>query len=394
MNGNKGNWSETYALIKLLADQQLKVADKHLNPLPSVFYPITKIIRNESAPSKKIFKIIEYSIDKVKNVVQISEPTKTPHEIVPISEFNANALDLYSDIKAQRGSDSFSLPKYDSFLNKIDVSKLGAKSKDKSDLNIEVHDLLTGTNPILGFSIKSILGQDSTLLNPGAGTNFIFKITPPQGVSVDVSEINKSTYSGKESKAGRRITELTKLGCIIKFDSIQSKNFKLNLELIDSRMPEIIAYLILERFKQNKRKIPELIKILDSINPLGYDLSKHPFYEYKVKNFLVDSALGMTPEKPWDGYYKTTGGIIIVKESGDLVCFHVFNRNDFQDYLLNISYLEGPSTGEDKDNPGNKKVNIPGSKKKSKEYYWSWVYEEGGDLFIKLNLQVRFGIRK
>lgn len=92
----------------------------------------------------------------------------------------------------------------------------------------------------------------------------------------------------------------------------------------------------------------------------------------------------MTPETVWTGKYDATGGIIIVKENGDLVCYHIYNKTEFQDYLINNTKLEQASTSEDDNNPGFSKILKP------KPYKFGWVYEETGELFIKLNLQIRF----
>jgi hypothetical protein len=48
LTGNKGEWSEIYALFKLLGDKQLFAGDADLNKVEELFYPIIKIIRNES----------------------------------------------------------------------------------------------------------------------------------------------------------------------------------------------------------------------------------------------------------------------------------------------------------------------------------------------------------
>lgn len=37
----------------------------------------------------------------------------------------------------------------------------------------------------------------------------------------------------------------------------------------------------------------------------------HKYYECKVKNFLVASALGMIPHTPWNGKYEANGGYIV-----------------------------------------------------------------------------------
>ena len=46
ITGNKGDWSEIYALLKILGDKKLFVGDAELNKIESLFYPIIKIIRS------------------------------------------------------------------------------------------------------------------------------------------------------------------------------------------------------------------------------------------------------------------------------------------------------------------------------------------------------------
>lgn len=247
-------------------------------------------------------------------------------------------------------------------------------------------------NPIseLAFSIKSQLGEASTLFNPAAGTNFIFKITKPKGLILDIKKFNtetlKVTTGTKNSKIALRLNNLEKLGCKIEFKKIQSDNLELNLKLIDSQLPEIISHLVYYKYKLSKSKTTDLLEEIKSKNPLGFNITKgHPFYEYKIKNFLTESALGMTPEKVWTGKYDATGGIIVVKDNGDIVCYHIYNKNEFEDYLISHTKLEQAATSEDDTNPG-----FSTNTTKTKPYKYSWIYEENGELFLKLNLQIRF----
>ncbi len=97
--------------------------------------------------------------------------------------------------------------------------------------------------------------------------------------------------------------------------------------------------------------------------------SEQPIYEYKVKQFLLAFALGMTAAKPWQGKFNANGGYIVVKEDGDVVCYHFFDRNDLEDYLFYNTKFDTPSTSR---------------------HHFGSIYEENGELFLKLNLQVRF----
>lgn len=385
LSGNKGEWAEVYTLIKLLADGKLYAADEELEKLEDIFYPIIRIIRDEII-DKNTLSHKEYEFG---NSIKIYEEySNKPIVEIPKELLSKKKLRFFDLIKGGKGK-SFKLPESEELLESLKINKLKAKSLDKADIKIIVHDLNTGKKPELGFSIKSLIGKDSTLFNPGPGTNFIYKITPPDGSQLDITEINKSSLqeaSHKNSKITLRIKKLLEKGCEINFHRIQSENLNLNLSLIDSRLPEILSFLLFYKYLFQENSLSNLCDLLNKENPINYNLSKeHPFYKYKIKNFLTDSALGMTPETKWEGIYDATGGIILVKDSGDVLCYHIYNRNQFQKYLFTHTRLEQAATGEDKDNPGNISPNP-----KSKKFYFGWIYEEKNEYFIKLNLQVRF----
>jgi hypothetical protein len=69
-----------------------------------------------------------------------------------------------------------------------------------------------------------------------------------------------------------------------------------------------------------------------------------PFTNTKCKRFLTDVALGMMPSKVWGGLYDATGGYLIVKSDGEILCYHIYNRNQFEDYLFHNTKLETASS--------------------------------------------------
>lgn len=77
----------------------------------------------------------------------------------------------------------------------------------------------------------------------------------------------------------------------------------------------------------------------------------------------------MMPSKVWTGELDATGGYLIVKEDGEILCYHIYNRNEFEDYLVINTKLETAS---------------------STRHDFGTIYSESGELFFKLNLQIRF----
>jgi len=357
IKGNKGEWSEVYVLLKLLATGRLNAADENLNALKDVFYPIIKILRDQNKSS------LEYHVESTIKLIDGNSGSEIIS--IPISTIKEKSEILFKSLKQASGR-SFGFPELNKFLDQIKVTYLAANSRDKSDINIVVHDLNTGLKPKLGFSIKSMLGKNSTLFNAGNTTNFIYKIETNK--QLDLGSINTIE---EKPKILNRLKAINRLGINLSFSHIQSSTLELNLRLIDSDLPEILAEMLLLKYSTSGLSlINETIDLLKDNNPLNFDLSQnHPFYEYKLKNFLTDSALGMTPATKWEGKYDATGGIIVVKQNGDVLCYHIYNRNEFQKYLVNNTKFEQASTSR---------------------YKFGEVYEEKGNFFIKLNLQIRF----
>ena len=352
LKGNKGEWSEIYTLLKLLSEGQLFSGDAELNKIQDLVYPIIKILRTEADEN------FEYSFDS--NIVII---TSENNEIkIPIKQFEKQAEILFNHIKTAKTS-SFAIPEINKFLEKIKCKTLKAKSSVKTDVRIVIHDFKTKTQPELGFSIKSQLGSPSTLLNASKATNFIYKL------SKKLTD-NQITDFNETNNFADKFKKLEKLNCKIKYKETEKAIFGNNLTLIDSYLPEIASNLTFLFFSTKNNLISDLTQKIRILNPMKYDLSfHHNFYEYKIKHFLTDIALGLMPAKVWNGQYDATGGYLIVKETGDILAYHIYNRNEFENYLFNNTKLETAST---------------------KRHDFGKIYEENDNQFLKLNLQIRF----
>ena len=235
------------------------------------------------------------------------------------------------------------------------------------------------------------IGSTATLLNAsGDNTNFIYKVEFPEGVNVDCDKFNAETYDGLPSKISARLAKIEELGGTISFDRIQSDCLTQNLRTIDDALPVILANALLLKYSKSISSWAQIIEELNAQNPLGYRIAKNsPVYEVKIARFLQDAAMGMTPETPWSGFYDADGGQIVVKKDVDIVCYHIYELNRFRQYLLNATRIEQPSTGEDEDNPGHIRLDQKTGKPK-KPYLFGWLYQENGNYFLKINLQVRF----
>lgn len=356
ITGNKGEWSEVYTLLKIISDKQLFAGDSNLNKIEALMFPIIKVLRDETNGT------FEFSYDNDLVIVKNGEK-----EIrISVLEFQKQAYFLLTKLKEKTNA-TFSIPEIESFINSFDSHSLKAKSTVKSDIRIVIHDQRTSTNPELGFSIKSQLGGASTLLNAGKTTNFIFKIN---NLILSQNQILEINAIETRSKIKDRIGKITELGGKLEFQKTESSVFGNNLILIDSALPKIIAESLHLFFTSTFSTVLELTSKLSVTNPLEYNLdTNHPFYSYKIKRFLTDIALGMMPSKVWTGELDATGGYLVVKETGEVLCYHIYNRNEFEDYLFTNTKLETAS---------------------STRHEFGKVYEENGQIYFKLNLQIRF----
>ena len=362
LKGNKGEWSEVYTFLKLLADGKLFAADEELNRIENMFFPIIKIIREEVRGTK-----YEYMAG---NTVKICLNDDVILE-VSADVFDREAQRLLAKIQSQGGKGTFAVEETNAFINKLYVNKLSAPAADKSDISIELHDTNTGYEHIVGFSIKSKLGSPSTLLNASGSTGFIYCVN---GLSeTDISRINAINTPRKIKD---RFSEITASGGHILFYKMESQEFKNNLFMIDSQMPEIVAQMLLGYFSGHASNCGELTKFAcDSIPMLGGKTFLYPetmkmnFFTHKVKELLCAVALGMKPATPWDGTDEATGGYIIIRQDGDVLCYHIYNRDAFRGYLLKNTKFEGAS---------------------STRHQYGSLYNENGKTFIRLTLQIRF----
>tara|TARA_B100000780_G_C21082221_1_gene435861 strand:+ start:184 stop:1323 length:1140 start_codon:yes stop_codon:yes gene_type:complete len=376
ISGNKGEWSELYVLVKLLSDGVLYQADIDLKKDHNNAYEIVKAFKNETDYTLEFQR--EDFLVVLKNNKIISQIT--------FDELRTITENLYQGILKGKGR-SFEISEVKSFIDKALIQKLKANSSQKADIKLRIYDHRLAKETDLGFSIKSLLGGNSTLFNTGKGNNFIFNVENNLDKSLDA--FNQYTYSPPDniSKISYRLKELKSLGAEFTFDTIQSSQLWRNLKMIDGDLPEILAWALYYRWIDREPALKNVVEKLEEYDPLNFYDGKYSIqrlYEYKLKRFLTEAAMGMTSETPWLGEYDSFGGVIMAKADGDVLCFHIYDFNIFRDYLLENTMFEQPSTSEDPENPGY--IN-PNSKK---NYRYGWLYSEYDQLKFKINLQIRF----
>lgn len=357
-SANKGEWSELYAFIKLLRDGKIYAADENVHRLENIYFPIIKLIREENND------MVDYYTGRT---------VKIYADDVLIDEIENQELDnpvniLYKKIFDGGEDRTFRIEEAEKIMETLHLTKIKAPSKDKKDLTIQIHDINTGYEPIVGFSVKSDIGSALTLLNAGKNTRFTYKI---YGIDDnDMHEINSIDKSCMKDYMIARVNRMFEVATSVEYVSMKDDTFEDNLVMIDSKMPELYGNMILIHYRYINDKIYDiesLCEIIKSENPIEY--RNVNAYRYKIKKLLCAAALGMTPGKKWDGLDNASGGYIIIKRDGDIVCYHLYNRNFFEEYLIRNTQFDRPSASK---------------------HDFGYVYKIGDEYFIDLNVQVRF----
>jgi hypothetical protein len=357
MKANKGEWSEFYAFLKILEDKKLFAANKDLEIIPDKYFVFHRIFRNEKNQEPKTFDITGA------NIVILDTNNNT---IKTVEDFNlpSKTLKIFEKIK-QSSETTFEISEAQEVMDILLCKSIKADNNTKADIEAEIDDRIANHAAKLGFSVKSIVGGASTLLNAGKTTNFIFKIS-----GLDNKYIEKINAIDSKSKVQDRIKAIIDNGGSLEFQNVARKEFEDNLRMIDTSLPKFISQMLIDFFLGTANKVPDLVEFLGKNEHFNkeYRLPTSS-YAHKVKEFLHSTALGMVPSKVWDGFTKAHGGYIVVRSDGVVVCYNLYNRDEFLSYLYENTKFESAST--------------------SRHEYGS-IYTHNGEMLFNLNLQIRF----
>ena len=355
IKANRGEWSEFYAFVKILSDGKLFAADSNLQKIEEKSFSVLNIKREEKKGNEVV-----YGLTSQNESISISEKGMDV-AFVEKSKLKTSVVKIFDEIK-NSSTRTFSSPTSNSIMLLLRCEKIKAASNKKEDINITIMDRVASVESTLGFSIKSMLGGASTLLNASTHTNFIY-----------CTENSQSAVIQKNSSGDRirdKISDIAYNFGNLSFLKVPSLKFSHNLSMIDSNFSQILGEIVLAYYQGKAKTFPEIIDYLAGSGILENKLRiDKAIIKHKVKDFLVAVALGMNPGHLWEGDTLAHGGYIIVKDDGDVVCYNLYNRDEFKEYLYNNTFLDTPSTTRHK---------------------FGMLYDEDGRKCINLNLQIRF----
>lgn len=338
---NKGEMSELYTLFRLAAERSLQLANVDFEAIPDTFIEIKEVIREgkdgklEAIPDED--GVVHILLDGVEKF-----------------ELSQSRMGELADITFRSMITDGNYEQAELFLDEADCSRVKSDSSSKTDITLRVHDARSGTDPVVRYSIKSDVGQKSTLYNATPGAMFTYEI---KGEMNDELMKKINAFQNDSVVEDSEITTKTRGKVKKKFAYLADKGFKLefvpdespfisNLMYVDSGFPKVLAEMTALYY--SKARLTDIHKITDMViesNPLHVPIAiARNFYVYKVRQFLELAALGMTQGTPWNIRESVTGGIILVKRNGDIVCYHLFDRDEFQNHLFQFAKIDTPST--------------------------------------------------
>lgn len=337
MTLNKGEWSEFFAFLKMICQQNIHFGNENLEVLSIHDYVTVYELRHIGSEKSyildngllKIFDGINTTVlGNIKDIVS-AELVDT------IQAYIVNSSSRTFNINQQK------------LLELLDIQSFKGDSNTKADIDVshKYQGTYTHFDP---WGIKSFLGSCPTLLNAGSTTNFVYEIIDFNG---DMNTINNIST---RSKIKDRIKGIYESGSKLKFSHCENQIFHENLRKTDSLMPEYLSKILIKYYSGQGSNLTDLI---------GNDVVR-----IRVTDFLKAVLLGMFSSKPWDGKYNCNG-LLVIKSEGDLLLYHVIKDNDLKDYLFKNTRLDTASS--------------------TRHRFGSIYQERNGKYYFKLNLQIR-----
>jgi type II restriction enzyme len=346
-SANRGEWSELYAVGHLLVNGGGFAADEFAKLDKSIFYKVLEVVDNPSGASETVYKINESEIEILQNGIAVIHIMK--------SDIEPQLSLFFEDLRSQSGSAAFALQSGETLMKLLMKTKLTASSALTSDLHLVIEDQETRfPSPRRGFSVKSEVGSPATIFNASQSTNLTYRIvgggkpelfTNVSGVKTNLKLLNQNGFSLE----------------LLEYDNPTLHASLLN---IDSNLPAFLAELMLAYYKSTTTNIREISQTLwpESLPDSSLKISK-------IKKFLSAASMGLRANSVWSGYPEDFGGLLLVKENGDVLLYYLYNLQRFEEYLFNSLRFETPSASKHK---------------------FGQIYFVGEEPRIKLNLQIRY----
>ncbi|MBQ8673558.1 MAG: HpaII family restriction endonuclease [Bacteroides sp.] len=363
---SKRELGELYTFFRLLADGQVTMGTPRAEKNEARTLPIAMIQRMEHDGARRYYienevRIVSGELDKNGTFFpKAGEGRRFPRE-----DFADAALFILNLLRETPGEEVEVPEGLEAFLDAVNIYDLEAKTEDRTDLSVA---FFHADAPLTGFCIRCRLSPMNPLLDGGRTANLKLEQTGVKFASPTVNKVNALPESPTEVM--ERMLMIERLGGVLKYADVADRVFRCNLLMIDLHFPRMLAEMVRLMHLDGITRTPELVERIKEKNPLKIKdelINKHGFYEHKMKQFLLALALGMRPAKIYNGTDSAIQGMLLVTGSGDLLCYHVMDRQTFADFLYQNSRFEKGVLEKDK---------------------YGFLERENGIYYFKLNVKI------
>ena len=350
----KREWSELYAFFRLLADGYVHAGTPDAKKNEEFRWPVAMVQREEHDGTRQY--IIESENIRIKG--------ENINKLISREDFATVAEMILNGIKQSKEMDVTSPEGVEEFLDEVAIFDLEAKTEDRTDFYVAFYSVEA---PLVGFCVRSRLSPMFPLLDGGRTANFKFEQV---GVKFATPTVNKINAFGEEEDVVGRMLMIERLGGNLKFNDAADKIFRSNLGMIDLHFPRVLGEMCRAMHLEGMTKVSELTEYIKQLNPLKIKeelITKHRYYEHKMKEFLLALAFGMRPAKMYNGSDSAVAGFLMIDGAGEVLCYQKSDRQTFADFLYYNTRLEKGPTAKDK---------------------YGYLEKENGVYYFKLNLKI------
>ncbi len=363
---NLGEISEFYSFAYIVGHQEVEIVDDQLNPNGDKL-TFLKLYRNfdDKNQAREVYDLT--SVANGGNLVPVEIKGHKAGDI-PLCQLKPMITNLKTLLlNKAAGSAKTKIPINDKavadLMSALKTTKIRAKSENKQDYEGQVVFTKAPLSSRVGFSVKSEVGKDATLINvSGMNSAFAYSLCHSDGTILSKQEVANleqlACKNGIKSAGKKLICFLRDQGVDFDFIRCMCSALEYNLRLDSDNGDLLIAALMLEanttRGKTNL--VPDAVNLVLQpgngatlvskrlLKTLGFSKQdQRQVLEHRFKGFLLNFLRGAEVSTKWNGRDSVNGGFIIVTSNADVFCLDMLTRNSVADYLYNKIYFDTPS---------------------------------------------------
>lgn len=326
-SGNVGEWGEAFALLHLLAHNELHNADVHGKRIEEEFSVIEAILRTETSGRN-----IKLSVEDDMICVNIDG---VEIRYVPKTEFAQVAHSLFQKISAQARRTAH----YDEqdFLESIGCESLKASSLMKADLSALIYDGIISSRTRRDYSIKTVLRGRPSLANASCQSYIDYELD-----DMDQDRARRINAVNTRTLVVDRVKLLVEICGSVPRPKVRTPTFERNMRQCYFRAPEVVGLGLLYGDTIRGKNVIDSIAYLRENNPLGLAPHEIVDYETAIRKYLLGIFFDLRPGSYWDGPCPVDG-YLLVTDDEDVLAYQVSRTRSFEDYLLLHSQWDTPA---------------------------------------------------